>query len=44
MLRWMLFYLLILGGIVTFVAFVLGIPIPFLSSQSGYQPSSPFNP
>ena len=43
MLRWMVFFFLILGGIVAFVAFVLGVPIPGLS-QSGYQPSSPFNP
>jgi hypothetical protein len=43
MLRWLLLYLLILMGIVSFVAFVMGVPIPGLS-QSGYQPSSPFSP
>ncbi|HEY8678399.1 MAG TPA: hypothetical protein VIN39_07190 [Candidatus Dormibacteraeota bacterium] len=43
MFRWMVFFLLIVLGIVTFVAFVLGVPIPGLS-QSGYQPSSPFSP
>jgi hypothetical protein len=43
MFRWLLFFFLILGGIVAFVFFVLGVPIPFLT-QSGYQPSSPFSP
>lgn len=43
MFRWMLFFFLILGGIVAFVAFVLGVPIPGLT-PSGYQPSSPFSP
>lgn len=43
MFRWMLFFFVILGGIVAFVAFVLGMPIPGLT-QSGYQPSSPFSP
>jgi hypothetical protein len=43
MFRWMVFFFLILGVIVAFVAYVLGMPIPGLS-QSGYQPTNPFNP
>lgn len=41
MFRWMVFLFLILLAIVTFTAFVLGVPIPGLEP---YQPSSPFNP
>ena len=41
MLRWLVLYLLIVVGIVAFVAFVLGVPIPGLTE---YQPSSPFQP
>ncbi len=41
MFRYLLFFFLILGGIVAFVAFVLGIPIPGFEQ---YQPSSPFAP
>ena len=41
MLRWMLFFIAILLAIVTFTAFVLGIPIPGFEQ---YQPSSPFSP
>lgn len=43
MLRWMLFFFLIVVAIVGFVAFVLGVPIPGLS-DSGYPPTGPFNP
>ena len=43
MFRWMVFFFLILGAILAFVAFVLGMPIPGLT-QSGYQPNGPFNP
>lgn len=43
MLRWMLFFFLILVAVVAFVAFVLGVPIPGLT-ESGYQPNGPFNP
>jgi hypothetical protein len=41
MLRWMLFFFVILIAIVTFVGFVLGVPIPGLTP---YEPSSPFSP
>jgi hypothetical protein len=41
MLRWLLFYLFIVFGIVIFAAFVLGVPVPGLEQ---YQPSTPFQP
>jgi hypothetical protein len=37
----MLFYLLIVVGIVVFSAFVLGVPVPGLTQ---YTPSTPFQP
>jgi hypothetical protein len=39
-LKWLLFFLLILGGILTFVLWVLGVPVPGLSPG----PDSPFSP
>jgi hypothetical protein len=42
MLRWLLLYLLILVGILAFVSFVMGVPIPGLSQFGIQQPSTPF--
>ncbi|HYM97723.1 MAG TPA: hypothetical protein VET26_10495 [Candidatus Sulfotelmatobacter sp.] len=41
MLRWLLFFLLIVFGILVFVSFVMGVPVPFLNQ---FTPSTPFNP
>jgi hypothetical protein len=41
MLRWLVFFCLILVVILAFVSFVLGVPIPGLEP---YTPSSPFSP
>jgi phosphate/sulfate permease len=42
MFKWMVFFVLILGGILLFVTWVMGIPVPGLD---GIQPpSSPFSP
>jgi len=42
--RWLLFFVLILAGILAFVSFVMGIQIPGLSQFGIQQPSSPFEP
>ncbi len=44
MLRWMLFFVLVLAGILAFVSFVMGIPIPGLSQFGIQPPSTPFEP
>jgi len=44
MFRWMLFFILILAGILAFVSFVMGIPIPGLSQLGIQQPATPFQP
>jgi len=44
MFRWMLFFILILAGILAFVSYVMGIPIPGLSQLGIQQPSTPFQP
>ena len=44
MFRWLLFFVLILAGILAFVSFVMGIPIPGLSEHGIQSPSSPFSP
>jgi hypothetical protein len=44
MLKWMLFFIMILAGILAFVTFVMGDPIPGLSWFGIQQPSSPFQP
>jgi hypothetical protein len=42
--RWLLFFVLIVAGILAFVSFVMGVPIPGLSQFGIQQPSSPFQP
>jgi len=42
MFRWMVFFMLILAGILAFVTWVMGIPIPGLSQFGIQQPTSPF--
>ncbi len=42
MFRWLLFFVLILAGILAFVSWVMGIPIPGLSQFGIQQPSSPW--
>jgi hypothetical protein len=42
MLRWMLFFLLILTAILLFVTWVMGVPIPGLDNLQ--PPDSPFSP
>ena len=44
MFRWMLFFVLILAGILAFVTWVMGVPIPGLSQFGIQQPTSPFGP
>ena len=44
MFRWMLFFILILAGILAFVSYVMGIPIPGLTQLGIQQPSTPFQP
>ena len=44
MFRWLLFFVLIVAGILAFVSFVMGVPIPGLSQFGIQQPSSPFQP
>ena len=44
MLRWLLFFVLILAAILAFVSFVMGIPIPGLSLLGIQQPATPFQP
>jgi len=44
MLRWLLFFVLILAAILAFVSYVMGIPIPGLSQFGVQQPSTPFQP
>jgi hypothetical protein len=44
MFRWLLFFVVILAGILAFVCFVMGIPIPGLTQLGIQQPSSPFQP
>lgn len=44
MTRWMLFFILILAGILAFVSFVMGVPIPGLTQLGIQQPASPFQP
>ena len=44
MFRWLLFFVLIVGGILAFVCFVMGIPIPGLSQFGIQQPGLPFQP
>jgi len=44
MFRWMVFFMLILAGILAFVTWVMGIPIPGLSQFGIQQPTSPFGP
>jgi hypothetical protein len=44
MFRWMLFLVLILAGILAFVTWVMGVPIPGLSQFGIQQPTSPFGP
>jgi len=42
MLRWLLFFVLILAAILAFVSFVMGIPIPGLNQLGIQQPATPF--
>ena len=42
MFRWLVFFVLILAGILAFVSFVMGIPIPGLSEHGIQPPTSPF--
>ena len=44
MFRWMVFFMLIVAGILAFVSFVMGIPIPGLSQFGIQQPGTPFQP
>jgi hypothetical protein len=44
MFRWMVFFVLILAGILAFVSFVMGVQIPGLSQFGIQQPTSPFGP
>jgi hypothetical protein len=44
MLRWLLFFVLVLAGILAFVSFVMGIPIPGMTQLGIQQPSTPFQP
>jgi hypothetical protein len=44
MFRWLLFFVLILAGILAFVSWVMGIPIPGLSQFGVQQPMSPMQP
>ena len=44
MFRWMVFFILILAGILAFVTWVMGVPIPGLSQIGIQQPQSPFGP
>jgi hypothetical protein len=44
MFRWMVFFVLILAGILAFVSWVMGIDIPGLSQFGIQQPRSPFQP
>jgi hypothetical protein len=40
----MIFFVVVLMGIVAFVAWVMGVPIPGLSDTQYYQPNLPFQP
>ncbi len=42
--RWMVFFVMILAGILAFVTWVMGVPIPGLSQFGIQQPTSPFGP
>jgi hypothetical protein len=42
--KWLLFFVFVLAGILAFVSFVMGIPIPGLSEHGIQAPSSPFEP
>ena len=44
MFRWMVFFVLILAGILAFVSWIMGIDIPGLSQFGIQQPASPFQP
>jgi hypothetical protein len=44
MFRWLLFFVLIVGGILAFVSFVMGVPIPGLSQFGIQQPALPYQP
>jgi hypothetical protein len=44
MFRWLLFFVVILAGILAFVSFVMGVEIPGLSQFGIQQPGSPFQP
>ena len=44
MFRWMLFFVLILAGILAFVSWIMGVDIPGLSQFGIQQPTSPFRP
>jgi hypothetical protein len=44
MFRWLLFFVLIVAGILAFVSFVMGIPIPGLSQFGIQPPGTPFQP
>jgi hypothetical protein len=42
MFRWMLFFVLVLAGILAFVSWVMGVDIPGFSQFGIQQPSSPW--
>jgi hypothetical protein len=44
MFRWLLFFVLIVAGILAFVSFVMGVPIPGLNQFGIQQPGTPFQP
>jgi ABC-type polysaccharide transport system permease subunit len=44
MFKWMLMFVFVLGVILAFVSFVMGVPIPGLDWIGVQQPSSPFQP
>jgi hypothetical protein len=44
MFRWMVFFVVILAGILAFVTWVMGVPIPGLSQFGIQQPTSPWGP